>query len=231
MAATVTPIRTELPELPQYMCELPIFRGYPVPWFVDWFNGEPEFRAMDMNKFVRAVNQRLCWVCGHKLYTEEVFVVGPMCGVNRVSSEPPSHRECAVYSARGCPFLSRPSMERREGNLPGPRKEPAGIMVSRNPGVSLLWYTRRHRLIESAHIPKAGAHRGILFSMGYPHKVEWYREGRPATRAEVWESIESGLPLLYEANEKQGGGAEHLAEGRAMIDKQLAETMRLLPRA
>jgi hypothetical protein len=34
------------------------------------------------------------------------FVVGPMCGINRNSAEPPSHKECAQWSARNCPFLS-----------------------------------------------------------------------------------------------------------------------------
>lgn len=27
------------------------------------------------------------------------FVVGPMCELNRISGEPPSHRECAEFSA------------------------------------------------------------------------------------------------------------------------------------
>src|SRR5258708_35755545 len=100
--------------LPSRMLSLPIDdRGYVVPWFVDWIDGKPEFRAMDGKKFVRAVREKLCWVCGERLGRYMTFVAGPMCGINRTSSEPPSHLECARWSARNWPFLSNPEMIRR----------------------------------------------------------------------------------------------------------------------
>ena len=226
IAARPNGVRPELPALPQFMEDLPVDkRGYPVPWFVDWIKGEPEFRAMDGRKLKRAINEKLCWVCGKKLFEEKIFVIGPMCAVNRISSEPPSHRQCAEFSAMGCPFLSRPHMVRREDGMEN-KKPPPGFMIERNPGVTLLWYTRRYELMNSAHIPEAGAHAGILFKLGRAFKAEWYAHGREATRAEVMESIQSGLPLLYEANDRQGRGIE----GRREIDKQLAEALKLVPR-
>jgi hypothetical protein len=218
-------LRPELAELPPFMRDLKIHRGYPVPWFVDYVNGEPEFRAMDLRKFVRAVNEKLCWVCGNALFSEMIFVVGPMCALNRISSEPPSHRECARFSARYCPFLSRPSMERRESGLIDKKAAP-GLMIERNPGVSLLWFARRYTPIQVPDIESVGAKAGILFQMGRPFRTEWYREGREATRAECLESINSGLPIFHAANEKQGIGEE----GRAQVETQLAATMKLLPR-
>src|SRR5215510_204714 len=108
-------LRANLPPLPRRMQSLPVSdRGFPVPWFVPWVNGQPEFRAMDGRKFELAVGKKLCWVCGQPLGTRFAFVVGPMCGINRISSEPPSHRECAEFSAMGCPFLSMPKMVRRD---------------------------------------------------------------------------------------------------------------------
>lgn len=185
-------LRADIPAPPRLMQDLPIDkRGYPIPYFVDWFDGEPEFRAMDQKKFVAAVNKRLCWTCGKPLFGEEVFVIGPMCAVNRISSEPPSHRECAVYAATACPFLSKPHMVRREGNYPataGSKNQPPGIMLARNPGVTLLWYTKRHKILQ---VPN-----GVLFQIGRPFKTEWYREGRTATRAEVQEALDSGIPIL-----------------------------------
>jgi hypothetical protein len=99
------------------MRHLPIDeRGYPVPWFVAWLpDGKPEFRAMDRTKWFRAIREKLCWVCGGKLGVNVCFVAGPMCGINRTSSEPPSHLECARYSSRNCPFLNNPRMVRRGG--------------------------------------------------------------------------------------------------------------------
>ena len=200
-------LRADVQPPPKFMRDLPIDkRGYPVPWFVDWFNGEPEFRAMDMKKFVAATNNRLCWTCGQPLFGEEVFVIGPMCAVNRISSEPPSHRECAVYAATNCPFLSKPQMVRREGGLPGPKQPTGGVMVERNPGVTLLWYTKRHRMLETPERPGICA-AGVLFQIGRPFKVEWYKRGRPATRAEVEEAMESGLPILRETSMKWDGPA------------------------
>jgi len=222
-------LRPEILPIPTFMRHLKVHRGYPVPWFVDWIDGQPEFRAMDRRKFVRAINERLCWVCGNELFGELIFTVGPMCGINKISSEPPSHRECARFSARACPFLSKPKMERREFEHKD-KKTPTGIMVERNPGVTLLWFTRRFTTIQARENKAAGVGAGVLFKLGRAFKVEWYREGRPATRAEIMESIDTGLPLLHDANRKQAGDdAEALANLTAAVEAQLAEAMRLVP--
>jgi hypothetical protein len=47
-----------------------------------------------------------------------------------MSAEPPSHRECAEYAVRACPFLTRPLAVRNERGLDG--FEPAGVMIKRN---------------------------------------------------------------------------------------------------
>jgi hypothetical protein len=211
---------------PHFMAKLPIDkkRGFIVPWFVDWVNGEPEFRAMDRRKFMKAINQRLCWVCGNPLYNESVFVIGPMCAVNRISSEPPNHRECAVYSAKVCPFLSRPHMVRRTDDTWEEAKKPSpGVMVERNPGVILLWYTRRYTLLNIKG--RAGAGDGILFQLGRAAKLEWYAKGRTATRAEIMESIESGLPTIREAARANDGPA-----GMERLELEITAAMRLVPR-
>jgi hypothetical protein len=50
--------------MPARMRDLPLDeRGYPVPWFVAWVDGKPEFRAMDRHKFVTAIREKRCWVC------------------------------------------------------------------------------------------------------------------------------------------------------------------------
>ena len=83
------------------MKDLPIdSRGYPVPWFVAWVDGIPEFRASDGEKFYLAIKKDLCWVCGNKLGAFKTFVSGPMCGINRNTAEPPCHLDCAEWSAK-----------------------------------------------------------------------------------------------------------------------------------
>lgn len=190
-------LRPGLPPLPPSMAHLPIDRrGYPVPFFVAMIDGEPDHRVVERGAVAQCVNRNLCWLCGRRLSMFKTFVLGPMCGVNRVSGEPPSHLECARYAAQACPFMTRPQAKRREANLPEVRTEPAGMHLTRNPGVTLLWTTHSFKPF------KCG--KGMLFDMGPAVAMEWYAEGRTATRDEVRASIMSGLPKLLEVAEHDG---------------------------
>lgn len=179
-------VRAELGTLPLRIARLPLdARGYPVPWFVEWIGGKPEFRAMDGQKFARAIRERRCWVCGDVLGRHLAFVLGPMCAVNRTNPEPPSHYECAAWSARFCPHMVR----REDAFTESCDKNEGGLM--RNPGCCGVWVTSGYTVFKTS----AGA-TGYLIRIGPPERVEWYAEGRPATREEVLRSIDSGLPLL-----------------------------------
>jgi hypothetical protein len=209
--------RPEIAEPPWRIRRLPVDRGFPVPWFVSWIDGKPEFRATDGRKLVQAVEQKLCWVCGMELGRFVSFVIGPMCSVNRVSAEPPSHKECAEYSARNCPFLSKPQMVRREGEGEAFRDETtvAGVMIKRNPGCCAVWTCRDFQLIGDGR-------GGMLFRIGDPTQVEWFAEGKIAKLEQVQASIDSGLPLL----EQQC----HDGIDRAKLKSMTETAKRFLPR-
>lgn len=210
-------MRPELEPLPHRMESLPVDkRGYPVPWFVDWVDGEPEFRAMNPEKWVRAVRFKLCWVCGERIGRIMAFVAGPMCGINRTSSEPPSHYDCAWWSVRNCPFLSNPDAIRRTDERIGgtDMKCVGGFGITRNPGVSMLWTCQDYTVWDDGR-------GGKLITMGEPLTVEWFRCGKKATREEVLDSIESGLPNLANVAAQQKGGLEHLAECRKRFELYL----------
>lgn len=181
----------DLASLPERMRALPIDRqrGVPIPWFVAWVNGAAEFRAADAKKWKQAVRWRWCWVCGQQLGAYLAYVLGPMCTVTRTTCEPACHRDCARWSAIHCPFLSRPRMRRREDGLPEEVVDAPGMPIDRNPGVCALWITRGFELFDD------GTGRSLI-RVGEPDEVEWYAEGRFATRAEVAESVRTGLPLL-----------------------------------
>jgi hypothetical protein len=191
--------------------------GRPVPWFVAWIDGQPDFRVVAPGKIQDAVNLGQCWVCGGILGGWKAFVIGPMCAINRVSAEPPSHRDCAIYSATHCPFLTKPQMRRRESGVPEEAHSPAGTMIPRNPGVALVWVTRS---FEPLRTPDGG----VLFTVGDPVDVMWFAEGRKATRAEVEASIDSGLPILRTEADKEGPAAV------ADLEAMHREALTLLPR-
>lgn len=208
-----------LAEAPARILQLPRDpRGYPIPWFVETLEeGRRDFRIMSSRNLVRAVNENRCWVCGGRNHPLLTFTIGPMCAINLTSAEPPSHPECARWSARACPFLTQPRMKRNERGLPEERKV-AGLMIARNPGVTLLWTTRRFK-------PWSPGRGEVLFEIGKPVRLEWFAEGRAATRAEVLTSISTGLPALLEAAALDG------PEGLAELERRRVATLELVPAA
>jgi hypothetical protein len=214
----------DLPPLPDRIARLPKDeRGYPIPWFVAWMKdgepcadgeGEPDFRVIGPRKIWTAWSHGRCWICGVALGVHRVYAIGPMCVVNRVTSEPPSHRDCAEFAAKACPFLTRPRQKRDRKDLPEDRSV-AGIHVERNPGAVALYETRK------ATPFRAGD--GFLFRLGPPERIDWWAQGRTATRAEIEASIESGYPLLEEVARKDG------AEALRALDRMRIDAMKLLP--
>jgi hypothetical protein len=205
-------------------------RGYPVPRFVEWLTevgrdrarpGEegahPDFRYADYEFRARAFKTGLCWVCGERLGAHRVFVIGPMCVISRTTMEPACHRDCAEFAAQACPFLVSPRRKRNAKGL-DPEASAPGIMLSRNPGCVCLYETKE----ASAFDDGAG---GWLIRLGDPARVDWWAEGRRATRAEIAASIDSGYPLLEREARRDGVGAvDELA-------RQAAAALKLLPAA
>lgn len=207
-------------EMPERIRNLPTLRGFPVPWFVAEVNGEFDFRIMDARKLVQAVREKLCWVCGGRLGRFKSFVIGPMCGINRTNGEPPAHTECAEYSARHCPFLTRPNMKRREDEVTALGKA-AGMAIKRNPGCCAVWTVTGYKTFGDGR-------GGLLFDIGEPLEVSWFAEGRRATCAEVLASIDSGIHLLREACDSEST-PERRAEAHAEIDERRVQLERFLP--
>ena len=187
--------------------------GRPVPFFVQWIDGKPDFRIMNPNSYTRCIQEGLCWLCGQRIRRTTkypVFVAGPMCVVNGTSAEPPSHYDCAAWSARACPFLVNPVKVRREAGIPEDKVGVVGgIAITRNPGVTALIAAERWHLFPDVR------NGGVLVHFE-PHSVEWITEGRAATSEEVLASIDSGLPALIQmaeeqdAEEGEAGAMEHL---------------------
>jgi hypothetical protein len=176
-------------------------------------NGEWDFRAIEPGRIVACYQKRRCWLCGEPLGQYLAFVIGPMCAVNRISSEPPSHKDCAEYAVRACPFLRQPRATRNDVDLPGGTT--AGIHLDHNPGATLIWITKQYH-------PVGDGRGGTLFQVGSPHSVHWYAEGRSASRAEIEAAMSKGLPRLRKIAEMQGRDAV------ADLNAKVADAMKLL---
>jgi hypothetical protein len=204
--------------LPARLAHRPVNdRGFPVPWFVSRIDGKWDFVNVDPRKIGEAYRKKTCWLCGEPLGRFFAFVIGPMCSINRVSSEPPSHRECAEYAVRVCPFLTRPNAKRNEKAHLGIAEDIPGDAIQHNPGASLIWVTRSFKPFRAGN--------GYLFEVGEPREVAWFAEGRTATRAEIDAAIAKGLPLLRREAEREGKDA------MAALDQYIKRAEKLLPAA
>lgn len=215
--------------LPIRMRKLPISdKGFPIPAFVAWLNAEGntyvregtpdavrDFRVINHHHVDRCYRLSRCWICNEPLGVYRVFAIGPMCAVSRVTMEPPSHRDCVEYATRACPFMMRPRMRRNEKDKGYDRSDIPGLHLDRNPGVFCLWQTPIFSRFE--------AEGGMLCRLGPPQRVDWISEGRPATRQEVMESIDSGMPFLRR-NANTAELMESLERGLAQLDKLLPTT-------
>lgn len=213
-------------DMPDRIAKLPVMRGFPIPFFVgSGPDGDRDFRIADARKLRACVQHNLCWVCGEKLGRFKSFVIGPMCGINRTSAEPPSHYDCAVYSAKYCPFLSRPEMKRRDHEkLKAMGTVTAGEMIERNPGVCAIWTCNEYHLFDDGS-------GGVLIQVGDPVSggVEWWSQGREATRAEVMASIDSGIVTLQEICNRQPTEKAQL-QHHAQLNEMRIQLEQFLPR-
>ena len=152
-------------------------RGYPIPFFVQRVAGqEPDFRVMSPNALSAAHRQQVCWVCGGRLGRFRAFVGGPLVAAQGMSAEPPSHTDCAEFSAQVCPFLSLPQAKRRNANL----SEHAPLsdnQAEQNPGVTAVCIAPGYDLVPVGN--------NVLFRMRQPYEVRWFSEGKPACRDDV----------------------------------------------
>jgi hypothetical protein len=192
-------------------------QGRYVPWFVAWVDGKPDFRIVDARRTNEAIRFRKCFICGDPLGRFMTFPLGPMCTITRTSPEPPSHRECVIYSASVCPFLLNPIRRRREKDMPEGAQDPAGMMIKRNPGVLALWTTRSYKLFPDQQ-------GRPLIEVGEPENVQWIAEGRAATLTEIASSFDSGCPALRTLAEEEGPKAV------AQYEQQLQRAMAYFPK-
>jgi hypothetical protein len=207
----------EIPE-PGPITLLPLDKhGRRIPWFVpEGEDGERDFRLASMDKMTEAVREHLCWICGHprRHPDGDAYLVGPMCTVNRVSTEPASHRSCAIYAVQACPFMTHPHMRRRETGIVDKLTSKDGL--THNPGITAIWCTS----FASFYTDPTGY---PLFELGAPSRVWWWKQGRRATRAEALAGLEFSYPVMRERAQTEGDHAV------AELDRRYAEALNFLP--
>jgi hypothetical protein len=99
--------------IPDKMKDLPVDdRGYPIPWTVlrGPSDGKPHFAINVEELRLKSIRERLCPICGVRLYRGFWFVGGPGSALHPHGAyiDPPLHKECAEYALKVCPYLAAP---------------------------------------------------------------------------------------------------------------------------
>jgi hypothetical protein len=194
----------------------------PIPWFAAIVEGRVDLRLADEAKLRRAVRDGRCWICGDRFdrgaghhAKGRAFIVGPIAAFNRVAPEPPSHRACALYACRACPFLARPGRRRRPANLPDAADlHIPGEPILENPGLVLVWMCRRY----DVETQPGG---GLLFRLPYPGGLLAYAEGLPALRDQLNDALDRAEATVRASAAADGVPVEavdaDIKVGRALV--------------
>lgn len=143
-------------------------RGYPIPHSVMYIDGKPDFRVVDQEKWMHALNTRRCGICGDSLGAHIAFVGGPLSIQNRLFTDLPMHRDCAAYALQVCPFLAAPRFA--FAKLTG-----EGLAVNENvsdqrPERFGLGMTKTYRLVQ---LPD----KQLVIQAGEFRSTEWWVNG------------------------------------------------------
>jgi hypothetical protein len=153
--------------------------GRPIPWFAHTgIPGRADYRSGARTDM--ALTHKLCWTCGQRLGKNLAFVTGAAGAIWRSSLEPPSHRSCAMWTARACPHFLQPRKRYVDGETP----------VHHDPGVCCVWVSRSYRPVTVDHTER--------YHFGEPVEVTWLYRGEPATRRDVVLATDKTLRLLIE---------------------------------
>lgn len=107
-------------EIPAFLAHLPVYRGYPVPYFVPKDkDGVFQFKYASQEKMETCVKYHKCCVCFKPLTKGNYFFIsGPVGLETQTDAHPPMHQQCAEYSLKGCPhiFLERTNRTTKHEN-------------------------------------------------------------------------------------------------------------------
>jgi hypothetical protein len=145
-------------------------RGYPVPHSILFdTHGVPDFRVIDVPKWLRAARNRCCGLCGEPLGVRVAFVGGPLAMEHRLFTDLPSHLDCAIYAMQTCPFLAAPKFAYSR-HLPTGTKVNEHITTERPErfgiGIARGYALRR---IEGDHL--------VLHAQPF-ERIEWWVHGK-----------------------------------------------------
>jgi len=127
-------------------------RGYPIPFFVPYIDGKPDFRFVTAEKIHLCVEKKLCGICGKKLFEFSYFCTGPVGLQSGSHSDPPAHKQCLEYALKTCPHLVFEKTTRNErGELYKELREQDFVGIETKPKEFYLIKADKFKLVTLPH--------------------------------------------------------------------------------
>jgi hypothetical protein len=165
--------------IPESLAQLPLDkRGYPIPHGVwqDPETGEYDFRVIDQEKRLQALEQKICAVSGLPMNEAEYwFIGGPASFVNRLFLDGPMRHEVAEFSLRTCPHLLLPEAQYRRAGMEK-HTRPSKTTTEKQP-MYMLALARSYELKTIEDFPYVIAGRWKA--------VSWWRDGKIIKKEEA----------------------------------------------
>lgn len=94
-------------EIPSFLSHLPVYRGFPIPYFVPKDeNGNYQLKYASGEKMAACFKYHKCCICFKPLEKGEYyFISGPIGLMTQTDSHSPMHKRCAEYSLNVCPHM------------------------------------------------------------------------------------------------------------------------------
>lgn len=181
--------------IPSRIKALPVQDGMPVPWFTAVVGDKYDLRFVDKAKIIPALRHNTCWICGQKLDVYRSFNIGPVSAINLITSEPPSHKECAQWAAKACPHLNQKQRQRNNSNLPSELEDRNPLGISETIEVSCVATVTNYAIHPGKH---------LLIELKQVTDIEWLKHGVRATREEVVDALAKARSLIAEIAIQEG---------------------------
>ena len=139
----------EIP-IPVALRHRPTVGGLVVPWItMQMPDGRYRFGAIDAERLLAALTDRICQICGNAMSRPFVFAMRDVDLSRLIAPEPAMHPECARYSVTACPMLAG-TMTRygaHAPNSPASTGDPAGARPGHAAHAWRLLWTSGYRRI------------------------------------------------------------------------------------
>ena len=172
---------------PKRVQKLPEHQGLKIPYSVAIDEGgKPNYNLTDAEKYITCIRENKCFICGQTLGKHKAFMLPPLAVLRLQHNIPPSHRDCAIWSAETLPStLNNKPMLLSANDQKQPEQKTGLIMIA---VTTKAIYTATNNSPEWSFTNKESE---ILIN-----EAHWYLDGKQVNYDEVQSHLNKALGVI-----------------------------------